>query len=558
MKQKKTPVISERGQRAVKVVAGLRLLSAILTAAALVLLGSAVGDALVGNEIPSGTWIGALVLGLLAGVCAVLEADCAGREARAEERQIRSGLLATVFRQSELPKNATHEFTSGRLIGMMTDSAERVTEYRQVYFGSTIAAFSIPILILGYVAIAIDPIIGLGGLIVCPLIPLIVMGFLKLFRKVSSNSRAERARLTSNYLDAIRNLVTIRIFGAGPRIEKKLRDNGEANRGAIMKLLAGNQIVIIVIDGIASLLLICWIVFLTATRMNVGAIDGGEAVTVILLLTLLLEPLGQIAGFFYIGMGGIASERAIRRYLDSQPAAPKRVGDATADISESAFAIDLSGVRYDYGRGEVLHGIDLTLPRGETAAIIGPSGSGKSTLLSLLKGALPPQGGTIFVGGRDLSALTASETRSLTAGVSQSTWMFTGTIADNLRIGKPDASEEEMWEALKRANVEQDVKYMPQGLLTEVGERASMLSGGQAQRLSLARALLSGRNILLLDEPTSHVDMESEAKIIDAIDDLRGQLSILIITHRPSMLRLADSVWEMSDGTLAKVSEVAR
>ena len=292
--------------------------------------------------------------------------------------------------------------------------------------------------------------------------------------------------------------------------------------------------------------------------MNVGAIDGGEAVTVILLLTLLLEPLGQIAGFFYIGMGGMASERAIRRYLDSQPAAPMRVGDATADISESAFAIDLSGVRYDYGRGEVLHGIDLTLPRGETAAIIGPSGSGKSTLLSLLKGALSPQDGTIFVGGRDLSALTASETRSLTAGVSQSTWMFTGTIADNLRIGKPDASEEEMWEALKRANVEQDVKYMPQGLLTEVGERASMLSGGQAQRLSLARALLSGRNILLLDEPTSHVDMESEAKIIDAIDDLRGQLSILIITHRPSMLRLADSVWEMSDGTLAKVSGVAR
>lgn len=549
--------VTSEGRGAVLGVAGLRLLTSVFMAAALVALGSAAGDAIDGAAPSGSAWIVALVAGLGAALCASLEITYGGRQAREEERRIRGRILETVFRSTELPKN-TKEFPSGRLISMMTDSVERVTEYRQVYFGSTMASLAVPILILIYIAIFIDPIIGMGGLIVCPLVPAVIGLFMKMFRKVSSNSRAERARLTSNYLDALRNLVTIRLYGAGPRIEKKLRDNGEANRSAIMKLLAGNQIVIIVVDGVASLLMICWLVFLTATRLSNGQIDGGEAVTVLLLLALLLEPFRQVSGFFYIGMGGRAAERSIKRYLSLRPDARQATATEVAEATiksdtNDADAIAVDSVRYDYGRGEVLQGVSMHVKKGETAALIGGSGAGKSTLLSLLRGSLPLQEGEILLDGRNVGDMSVGEIRALTATVSQSTWLFTGTIASNLRFAKPEATEKEMWEALERANVASEVRTMPQRLHTEVGEGGSLLSGGQVQRIAIARALLSGRSILLLDEPTSHVDAESEERIIDAIEGLKGDLTILIVTHRTSLLRIADSTWEMTEGRLKEV-----
>ncbi|MBP3223250.1 MAG: ATP-binding cassette domain-containing protein, partial [Actinomycetaceae bacterium] len=151
--------------------------------------------------------------------------------------------------------------------------------------------------------------------------------------------------------------------------------------------------------------------------------------------------------------------------------------------------------------------------------------------------------------------MTPEQIRCYSAIVSQSTWLFTDTIANNLRLAFPDATEEQMWNALEKAHVAKDVRNMPDGLDTWLGEGGRLVSGGQAQRIAIARALLSGRKILLLDEPTSQVDIESEKYIIQALEEFDETWTIICVTHRSSLLCVVDEVWRMDSGILERVEK---
>ena len=544
MKQIKNAVITDRGRRDSIIVAALRLGYLIAFGVVLVWLGIQIGNYAIGGRTIS--LLIPIIACLFVATFAGVESAYGGKAARGEEKRIRRDLLMRVFSStSEEASDQAH------VVQLATDNTERVTEFRQVYLGPTIATIVAPFLTLGFVAVAFDWVLGLGIMVLCPLIPLLLGGFQKLFRKRSSDSRKQRGQLAGRYLDAIRNLITIRLFGAGPRIEEDLRVQGEKNRSAIMKLLAGNQIVIIVLDGLFSLILICATAALTITRFNAGAVDLGQAIATMLLTALLVEPLVQVAGFFYIGMGGIASQKAIGRYKATHDRASHALSHASI-ANDGSISVD--GVSYDYGRGEVLHEVTLKVPAGHRVAIIGRSGGGKTTLLRLLRGDVRPQSGSVAVSGNSLTSLSINQAHALSASVAQSTWLFTGSIADNLRLARSDASEEEMWQALKQAQVADEIERMPEGLHTQIGEQGGLISGGQAQRISIARALLSGRTILLLDEPTSQVDIESEKKIIRAISELGREWTIVLVTHRKALLALADLVYEMHQGELHRVN----
>ena len=574
----KTPVISPAGVRASRIVAVLRMASAVFAGAALVGVAG-IAD---GRE----SFAGPLACACAAGLAAFAEILFGGHAARAEERRIRRSLLSRLF------ASRSREDSGAHAVQLLTDNVERATEYRQIYLGSTLAALLIPFVVLAYISVSFDPVLGLTVMALCPLIPVLLAVFMRFFRKTSAKSRKERAVLAGKYLDAIRNLVTIRLLGAGPRIERQLKDQGERNRGAIMKLLAGNQLVIIVVDGLFSLILICATCTLAVVRFNAGAVTASQVLATVLLTALLIEPLAQVAGFFYIGMGGIASQRAIRAYIDNhsdpsaEGAAAKNgaVGDAGANVdaatqAEAGASGDLGAegdadegggpgavggvgcpvvvrnVSFDYGRGEVLHGVDLAVASGSKIAVVGRSGGGKSTLMGLMGGMLRPARGSVLIDGKDLAFASAEEAAALTARVAQTTWLFTGTIADNLRLAKEDATPEEMWNALRGAQIADEIERMPEGIDTDVGEQGAFLSGGQAQRISIARALLSGRRILLLDEPTSQVDIESEARIVDALRSLGRDLTVVLVTHRSALLDVADKVYEMKDGMLFECAE---
>lgn len=574
----KTPVISPAGVRASRIVAVLRMASAVFAGAALVGVAG-IAD---GRE----SFAGPLACACAAGLAAFAEIRFGGHAARAEERRIRRSLLSRLF------ASRSREDSGAHAVQLLTDNVERATEYRQIYLGSTLAALLIPFVVLAYISVSFDPVLGLTVMALCPLIPVLLAVFMRFFRKTSAKSRKERAVLAGKYLDAIRNLVTIRLLGAGPRIERQLKDQGERNRGAIMKLLAGNQLVIIVVDGLFSLIFICATCTLAVVRFNAGAVTASQVLATVLLTALLIEPLVQVAGFFYIGMGGIASQRAIRAYIDnhSDPSAEGAAaksgaaGDAGANVdaatqAEAGASGDLGAeggagkggspgsvggvgcpvvvrnVSFDYGRGEVLHGVDLAVASGSKIAVVGRSGGGKSTLMGLMGGMLRPARGSVLIDGKNLAFASAEEAAALTARVAQTTWLFTGTIADNLRLAKEDATPEEMWNALRGAQIADEIERMPEGIDTDVGEQGALLSGGQAQRISIARALLSGRRILLLDEPTSQVDIESEARIVDALRSLGRDLTVVLVTHRSALLDVADKVYEMKDGMLFECAE---
>lgn len=605
MKPQTVPALG--GQSITVRVGALRGASILLTGVAVAALAPLLVLPLTGNslaDVGTGRWWLAALATLGAAGCAYAEITAGVSGARTQERHLRERILRTYFTSAAEGKTAGGSAPPpARYLALLTDSIERVTEYRQVYWGATVASVIAPLLLVLYI-VTLDWVTGLTILALIPLVPLVIWLFFRFFRKVSGNSRAERERLAVSYLDAIRQLTVIRLYGAGQRVEDSLSERGEANRRAVMKLLAANQLVIIVMDAVFLVLLICWAVFVISWRASAGALEPGAAVTALLLLPLLLEPLAQVAGFFYIGMGGRASQRVICRYLATgtlsaghpggkpgrhpggKPAAqgghqagqhpgarrpsttapqrpvlqsPEHRQAAVAELDLSA-ALSVRGLGHSYGRGQVFRDLSFDVPAGTRLAIMGPSGVGKSTLINLLAGTLPVQEGAVAVGGQELGSLPASKRQQVAAVVAQRTWLFSGTIADNLRLARSDATDAQLWEALTAAQLADDVRALPQGLATDVGEQGSLLSGGQAQRLSLARAILSGRKVLLMDEPTAHVDPASEERIITALSQLGSDYTLVMVTHRDSLLTLADTLLTLEPGgtTLTRPQEAPR
>lgn len=551
----------QSGSRARRV-AAVHIVEVVATCLFLVAVGQIIGGRFE-DFAPAPGWYWAMGIGgVVAAVAAGAAVSMSGRHARAEEAALHAKVLDVLYRRSLTGPPAADE--GERVITLATDNVERVSEYRQVFLPDILAALATPVLVCLVILVGLDWFTGLVVLLACPLIPTLIGGFVKLFRKRSSDSRRERARLTARYLDALSNLVLIRMLGAGQRVEDDLRRRGETNRGTIMKLLAGNQIVIVVVDGLFSLLFIAMAAGLATTRWQ-GGDSATSAITIVLLSVLLLEPLHQVAAFFYIGMGGIASQKALRKWFDAAPSALMTSDSASSTPTPQRSAhvpvpedgtIWLRNVSVGYGETEVLHGVSLDITHGGRTAIIGRSGAGKSTLLSVLSGTLPPKSGEVYVSGLDALTAAPGAIRSISASVNQRTWLFAGTVADNLAIANPNATREQMWDALRRAGVADEVEAMPKGLDSDVGEQGRLMSGGQAQRISLARAFLSGRNILLLDEPTSHVDVDSERRIIDAISQISDNTTVVMVTHRRRLLRLAHDVQRVSAGTLLPADDV--
>jgi ABC-type multidrug transport system fused ATPase/permease subunit len=387
-----------------------------------------------------------------------------------------------------------------------------------------------------------------------PAIPLLVGGFQSAFRGVSGRYRMTSRRFAAQYLDAIQGLPTATAFGRAQVKGLELARSAEHLRRMVMSLLARNQLVLLVIDSSFSLAMVTAAAALAAVRLGDGAITAGQAITVVLVSTVLLEPLDRVGQFFYVGMGG----RAAVREIDTVLAQPAMVADAPgvrvpAADAASQEALALTDVTFAYPGGRsVLDGVSFTVPRGGRVALIGPSGSGKSTVAALVQAHLRPASGSVRVAGHDATTVPVDWLRAQTAVVAQTTYLFTGTLADNLRLAAPDADDERLWDVLAQANLADDVRRFPDRLATRVGERGLSLSGGQAQRVAVARALLKDAPILVLDEPTSQVDAASEAALVDALDRAGEGRTVLIVAHRLSTVRGADQVLVLAEGRIVE------
>ena len=281
-----------------------------------------------------------------------------------------------------------------------------------------------------------------------------------------------------------------------------------------------------------------------------GKLDLGVLVAFLVLVRFLYEPVGRLHQLNQIIQAGRAAGKRVFDILDATP---------EPDAGHTPVPFPLRGelkfenIRFAYGDGpDVLHEINLTAKPGETVALVGPTGAGKSSLVGLLMRFYESTGGQITLDGQDIRDFAKKDLRRLVGLVSQESFLFNGTVADNLRFGKPDATDEELWTALRAANAASFVEKLPQQLDTEVGERGVRLSVGEKQRISIARALLKDPPVLLLDEATASVDNTTEKLIQQALDRLLQKRTSFVIAHRLSTVRHADQILVLDQGRIVE------
>jgi ABC-type transport system involved in cytochrome bd biosynthesis fused ATPase/permease subunit len=517
-----------------------------------------------------------IAVAVVAAVAAWAEPALSSRDRAHDEHTTRARVIRHVFALG--PAERTRERT-GRIVSTATDAVERAAHLRNGFIGPMIASMTLPILVLILIAITIDGGIAWRLAIAVPAIPLALGLFQMAFRRVSREHRKRSRALAAQFLDAIQGLPTTSLVNAEHRVGETLAVAAESSRRQVMRLLAGSQSMLFVVDTLFSLAFVVVATGLSLERITNDTISPGQALAVILLSTLLLEPLERIGQFFYIGMGGIAASKEITTFLAEQPAVgdstpasaqpsasasprndqdpaprPDRASERAAAVSESAVgvsepALALRDVFFAYDPAlPLLAGANLTVEKGEHVALVGPSGTGKSTVLALLQSDLRPTTGQVVVAGIDVATELRAQARSRLAVVNQHTYLFTGTVRENLRLARPDASDAEMLAALEAVGLQGQGGGSSVGLDTPVGGHGLALSGGEAQRIGIARAFLRESPILLLDEPTAHVDVTSEHIILQALRRLGQGRTVLAVSHRAATIADADRVLTLSGG----------
>jgi len=260
------------------------------------------------------------------------------------------------------------------------------------------------------------------------------------------------------------------------------------------------------------------------------------------------RPIDRVEKEFHAAYAGATAAPAILKLLGTEPSIHE---PAMAVVPAKRADVSFENVTFAYGSGDpALKSVSFTIGEHQRVALVGPSGAGKSTVVALLLRFFDPQQGTIRIGGIDIRTLSFDALRAQMAVVSQDTYLFHGTIGDNLKIAKPDASEAEINAAADAAQIGEFIRGLPQGFDTEVGERGAQLSGGQRQRLAIARALLKNAPLLILDEATSNIDPASEQALQKALDHLLKHRTTIVIAHRLSTIREADRILVLDKGAV--------
>ena len=379
-------------------------------------------------------------------------------------------------------------------------------------------------------------------LFVCvPLIPAAIAAVQTWAKKLLSKYWGQYTALGDTFLENLQGLTTLKIYQADAFKNKEMNEESEKFRKITMKVLTMQLNSITIMDiiayGGAALG-----VFFSVTQYQKGGVDLAGALLVILLSADFFIPMRQLGSFFHIAMNGMAASDKIFRFLEL-PEAPKKA----AKFPRNAEIV-CENLRFSYEADrEILKGIDLRIPRETFVAIAGESGCGKSTVASILMGRNRGYKGTIRIGDIELSDIAESSLMQNITYIRHNSYLFQGTIRENLLMGNPNATEDEMWAVLEQTNLAAFLRS-EEGLDTKLAEKASNLSGGQCQRLALARALLHDSPVYIFDEATSNIDVESENDIMEQILLLAKKKSVLLISHRLANITKADIIYAMEQG----------
>ncbi|MGW1586593.1 thiol reductant ABC exporter subunit CydD [Streptomyces sp. NPDC002386] len=424
---------------------------------------------------------------------------------------------------------------TGSLVTLATRGVDALDDYFSRYLPQLGLAVVVPVAVLARIVTEdwVSAAIIVGTL---PLIPLFMMliGW-------ATQSRMDRqwrllSRLSGHFLDVVAGLPTLKVFGRAKAQAESIRRITGEYRQATMRTLR-----VAFLSSFALELLATLSVALVAVTIGMRLVHGDmDLYTGLVILVLAPEaylPLRQVGAQYHAAAEGLAAAEEIFAVLET----PVPVS-GTAAVPPGAITFDAVTLRYPQRSADALTDVSFTVEPGETVALVGPSGAGKTSLLNMLLGFVRPTEGRVRVGGTDLAGIDLEEWRSRIAWVPQRPHLYAGTIAENVRLARPDADDTAVRRALRDAGALEFVDALPEGAGTVLGEDGAGLSAGQRQRLALARAFLADRPVLLLDEPTAALDGATEADVVAAVRRLAVGRTVLLVVHRPALLEVADRV----------------
>lgn len=387
-----------------------------------------------------------------------------------------------------------------------------------------------------------------GSMLLCAFVPMVSV---PLLRRIVSDYWSQYSVLTAQYIDTIQGIMTLKTLNAEKNQGKVLHRDAEkfyrqSVRNTGISLL--DTAVMVILCAVTSSVSVALVAF----RVWEGK-TAPEAVTVFLFLAVeCARPMMELNRYWHASFQGLSVAGEFCDFMNQRPKV-KNTGNKLIVQKQISHTLSMEQVSFSYTNGnEVLKNLSFTVQPGKMTALVGHSGSGKSTILNLFLRFYDPEKGTVKLDGEDIRDYSLEELRKQISVVFQETYLFYGTIADNIRMARPDATDEEVEAAARAANAHEFISKLPQGYQTVTGERGMTLSGGERQRISIARAFLKNAPILFLDEATSSMDSQSEAIVQESIQRLIKGRTTLVIAHRLSTIRHAAQILVIEDGTVSE------
>lgn len=532
---------------------GLGVLTAVLIILQAWLLADVISSAFSGGKGLAGVRSALEVL-----LCVVLaraavawgrELLAAGGSARAKA-QLRSALLEHV---TALGPGRLSEQRTGELAVLATRGIDALDAYFSLYLPQLVLALMVPLAVVAVVADRdwIAALIIIGTL---PLIPLFMALVGATTRERMERQLRTLQQLAGHFLDVVTGLPTLKVFGRAKAQIRAIGDVTDRYRRAAMSTLRITFLSSLILELVATIS-VALVAVAVGLQLMGGDVSLRTALVVIVLAPEAYLPLRLLGANYHASSEGVSAAQQVFAVLElplparahrRQPTVTEVPDLASADISVQELT-----VQYPGRDRPALEGVSLSVQPGEVVAITGPSGCGKSTLLSVLLGFRAPDAGTVRVGGADLGAIEQDLWLANVAWVPQRPHLFSASIADNIRLGRPDATREQLQEAINQAGLSEVVAARPQGLEAMLGERGFGLSVGERQRVALARAFVRQAPVLLLDEPTANLDGETEEEVLAALRRLVRERTVLMAAHRPALVELADRVVELGELAVA-------
>jgi ATP-binding cassette subfamily C protein CydD len=445
------------------------------------------------------------------------------------------------------PVHAAGEASAG-IAGTLIEGVEALEPYFSRYVPQMFLCVAVPLAIL-LLVFPLDLYSGLILVVAGPLIPVFMMLVGYRAEAINQLQWEKLLVMSAHFLDILQGLTTLKLFGRARdeiRIVQRITDS---YRRTTMAALRVAFLTSAVLEFFATIS-IALVAVLFGARLIHGQIAFYPAFLVLLLAPEYFLPLRGLSVHYHARQSAIAAAKQIFDVLDTPAPAP----GTQAMVESAATDIVCEDLSYAYGEGgEILDGLGARFAAGKITAIVGESGAGKTTLARLLLGFIRPAAGRVLVNGQNLADIAPEAWWGQLAWVPQNPRLFHGTIESNLKLGKPDATGAEMHEAARLARALAFIEALPQGFATPVGENGAGLSGGQIQRVALARAYLKNPRVLILDEATANLDLESEQAVLDAIGELAAGRTVIVIAHREAMVARADTVLRLEGGKLCAI-----